>query len=144
MNPGLAPLPGDGCGAASCWSVSVGGGPAGFFPVALYARRARAPLAAYLDGSPSSWDMLGTNLSIREANGAWGTQTERLLLMDGRDFAHLGLGLDDFVEAYVQTVLAVTAIDRMAASLLTQKGRFRRKFFESMNPDPRLVAEIRP
>ncbi len=37
--------------------------------------------------------------------------------MDSRDFNRLGLGLDDLIEAYLQTVLAVTSIDRMAQGL---------------------------
>ena len=119
----------------------VGGGPGGFFPVAIYARRARRPLLARLNDTPS-WDMLGTNLSIKRDDGSWDTETERLLLMDSRDFNRLGVGLDDLIESYIQSVLAVTAIDRMAMGLVTSKGKFRRKFFRSINPDPALVDEI--
>ncbi len=119
----------------------VGCGPDGFFPVAIYARRARKPLPAMLDGSATSWEILGTNLSVKEKDG-WSTETDRLLLMDSRDFNKLGLGLDDLIEGYLQTVFAVTAIDRMASTLLTQKGKFRRKFFGSLNPDEALLDEI--
>ena len=121
----------------------VGVSPEGFFPVAIYARRARSPLATSppaADGT--SWDMLGTNLSYRRPDGGWDTDASRLMLMDSRDFNRLGLGLDDLVEAYLQTVLSVTAIDQMATRLLTQKGRFRHRFFASVNPDPTLAAEI--
>jgi hypothetical protein len=121
----------------------IGVGDDGFFPVAIYARRARMPLARQLDGDgPSSWDMLGTNLSHRTPNGSWTTDTERLMLMDSRDFNRLGLGLDDLCEAYLQTALAVTAIDRMAQNLVTQKGRFRQRLFRTMNPDTALAAEL--
>jgi hypothetical protein len=55
----------------------------GFHPVAIYARRARAPLVRDLkDGGKSSWDMLGTNLSIKHPDGSFTTDTNRLLLMD--------------------------------------------------------------
>lgn len=115
----------------------------GFFPVALYARRARKPLTKEFDaGVASSWEMLGTNLSVKKADGTFDTEEERLILMDQRDFNRLGLGLDDLVEAYIQTVLAVRAIDQMADELLTQKNQFRKKFFGSVNPDPSLVEEI--
>lgn len=120
----------------------VGAGPDGFFPVALYARRARSPLSATLEAGAASWDMLGTNLSLKREDGSWTTETERLLLADERDFNRLGLGLDVLIEAYLQTVLAVTAIDGMAQRLVTKKGAFRRRFFASLNPDPRLHAEI--
>jgi hypothetical protein len=120
----------------------VGVGAEGFFPIATYARRAPAPLLAELDGSTPSWEMLGTNLSDRAVDGTWTTDPSRLLLMDARDFNRLGLGLDQLIEGYVQTALAVRAIDSMCATLLTRKGRFRRKLFSSLNPDPALVAEI--
>ena len=122
----------------------VGSGPQGFFPVALYARRARSPLSPTLKeaGGASSWDMLGTNLSVKRASGSWDSQTERLLLMDSRDFNRLGVGLDDLIEGYLQTVLSVTAIDRMAQRLVNTKGRFRRKLFRSLNPDDSILHEI--
>ena len=112
---------------------------AGFQPVALYARRARAPLRAEVD-SNDSWSVLGTNLSVK-VDGAWSTEPERLLMMDRRDFSQLGLGLDDLIEAYVQTVLAVSAIDRMAQELMGPKG-LRRRLFASLVADPVLMQEI--
>ncbi len=120
----------------------IGSSPDGFFPVALYARRARRPLAPELEGAGDSWGMLGTNLSVKQADGSFITEPERLMLMDSRDFNQLGLGLDDLTEAYIQTVLAVTAIDEMASELITRKGTFRSRFFQSIVPDPALAAEI--
>lgn len=37
----------------------------GFFPVAIYARRARRALPEQLVAGRSSWDILGTNLSVK-------------------------------------------------------------------------------
>jgi hypothetical protein len=113
----------------------------GFRPLAIYARRARKPLAANLNGEPS-WDVLGTNLSKKEADGQWGSDTERLLLMDRKDFNTLGLGIDDLIEAFIQSVLATIAIDKMAIGLTSSKGRFRTKLFQSLNDDPALLQEI--
>lgn len=120
----------------------VGASDKGFFPVAIYARHARDPLATEVPEGTPSWNMLGTNLSVRVSEHEWTSQTERLMLMDSRDFNRVGLGLDDLIDAYVQTVLAVTAIDEMARTLVTQKGRFRRRFFSTLNPDPALVQEL--
>ncbi len=120
----------------------VGAAPEGFFPVAIYARRARQALERDFDGSSSSWDQLGTNLSVKNPDGTWSSEPERLMLMDARDFNRLGLGLDELIEGYVQTVLAVTAVDRMCTNLVTTKGIFRRKLFESLTPDPALTAEV--
>jgi hypothetical protein len=123
--------------------VMVGAGPDGFFPVALYARRTRSPLLADPGEKMDSWAMLGTNLSVKRADGSWDTQPERLLIMDSRNFNRLGLGFDDLVEAYLQTVMAVTSIDDMAQRLVNTKGQFRRRMFASLNPDPALLEEVR-
>ncbi len=120
----------------------VGAGPDGFFPVAMYARRAREPLTPTLAPEQNTWGMLGTNLSVKNTDGTWGTESERLLVMDSRNFNRLGLGIDDLINAYFQTVMAVVAIDRMATRLVNSKGKFRRRLFASLNPDPALVEEI--
>lgn len=122
--------------------MMIGISPEGAYPVALYARRARKPLTATLDAADSSWDMLGTNLSVKHDDGSWGSQSERLMLMDSRDFNQLGIGLDDLIEGYLQTVLSVIAIDKMAQQLTTQKGNFRRRLFASLNPDPAFIEDI--
>ena len=120
----------------------VGASPTGFYPLAIYARRARDPLTAERPTGHASWGMLGTNLSVRQEDGSWDTEQQRLMLMDSRDFNRLGLGLDDLIEAYIQTLLAMSAIDQMAQNLLTQKGGFRRRFFSNLNPDEALQREI--
>ena len=120
----------------------VGAGVDGFYPLAVYARRARTPLTSRLEGGQDSWSMLGTNLSKQDADGGWTTEPERLLLMDSRDFNRLGVGLDDLTEAYIQTVLAVTAIDEMARRLVNSKGQFRKRFFNTLNPDKSLSDEL--
>lgn len=121
--------------------VMVCAGADGFRPLVLYARRARRPLVNTL-GEYSSWDMLGTNLSIRADDGKWGSDTARLLLVDRKDFNSLGLGLDDLIEGYIQSVLAAVAIDRMAKRLVSKKGTLRRRLFSSLNDDPALLEEI--
>ena len=120
----------------------VGMSPEGPYPVAMYARRAQTPLSPTLDDAPDSWSMLGTNLSVKLADGDFDTDPTRLMLMDSRDFNRLGLGLDDLTEGYLQTVMAMHAIDRMAGRLTSKKGRFRRKLFGSLVPDPSLIEEI--
>ena len=122
--------------------LMVGVRPEGFFPVAIYARRAREALSQERPEPGSSWDQLGTNLSVRRSDGSWDSEVDRLLLGDSREFNRLGLGLDELIEGYVQTVLAVRAIDRMCEQLINSKGRFRRRLFRSLNPDPTLCAEI--
>lgn len=122
--------------------VMVCGGANGFRPLAVYARRSRKPLPTRLDESDSSWEVLGTNLSDRQPDGSWVASTDRLLLMDRRDFNMVGIGTDDLIEAYIQTVLASIAIDKMTATLLTKKGGLRRGLFRSLDDDPALLEEI--
>ncbi|MEZ4272141.1 MAG: hypothetical protein R3C68_12145 [Myxococcota bacterium] len=78
----------------------------GFFPVAIYARRARRPLLAELDGT-----LLGhAGNKISPLGLRWFDTESVRLLMDSRDFKlRLGIGLDDLSQPYIQTVLAVTA-----------------------------------
>ena len=114
----------------------------GYFPVAIYSRRARQPLQPQVPTGESSWGMLGTNLSIKQDDGSFTTEPSRLLLVDSRDFNRLGIGMDDLIESYVQTVMSIAAIDQMSQELVNSKGRFRRKLFLSMNPDEKLANEI--
>jgi hypothetical protein len=123
--------------------MMVSSSPDGFRPLAVYARRAREALAPELKSGLSSWNMLGTNLSVKESDGTWATETQRLLLMDRKDFNKLGLGIDDLIDAFIQTVLAVTAIDRLAQSFINERGKMRSKLYRSMNNDQVLINEIR-
>lgn len=112
----------------------------GYIPCAMYARRAKAPLESEIKGS--SWEILGTNLSVKLGENQWSSETSRLMLMDRKDFNSLGIGIDDLVEAYIQTILTVIAIDKMAKNLISSKGLFRMKLFKSLDNDEKLLSEI--
>jgi hypothetical protein len=86
--------------------------------------------------------MLGTNLSIKTDDG-WSTESQRLLLMDRKDFNQLGIGIDDLIDAYIQTVLSVIAIDKLAKKLMKNGEKtFDFELFEALNPDKALLDEI--
>ncbi|MHA2501674.1 MAG: hypothetical protein ACXAE3_02195 [Candidatus Kariarchaeaceae archaeon] len=116
--------------------------PQGYRPVTTYARRSRIPLSNSLETGYSSWDMLGTNLSLKNPDGSWGTDTDRLLLMDGRDFNRLGIGIDDLIEGFIQTVLAAISIDKMSNMISNENGDLKRDLFHSLDPDDSLLDEI--
>jgi len=120
--------------------VMVYASPKGFFPCAVYARRAKSPLQA--TPPENSWEVLGTNLSIRKGENQWESDTSRLMLMDVKDFNTLGIGLDDLIEAYIQTVLTIIAIDKMSQRLINKKGQFKMKLFKSLDNDESLLNEI--
>ena len=115
----------------------------GIRPLCTYARRAESPLASHIEEGTDSWKMLGTNLSLKNPDGTWGSDTNRLVLMDRRDFNRLGIGLDDLLETYIQTVLSMVAIDKMARTLMNKQGKFRMRLFKSLNNDPGLIEEIK-
>lgn len=115
----------------------------GIRPLCTYARRSAKPLIDHIGDSTDSWQMLGTNLSFKNPDGSWGSDTNRLVLMDRRDFNKLGIGLDDLIEAYIQTVLSMVAIDKMAKTLINKQGKFRMRLFKSLNDDPSLINEIK-
>jgi len=114
----------------------------GIKPLCVYSRRAAEPLADKITSGSDSWAMLGTNLSVKEGENLWSSDTNRLMLMDRRDFNKLGLGLDDLIEAYIQTVLSTIAIDKMCKLLYNSKGKFRMRLFRSLNNDTTLLNEI--
>ncbi len=114
----------------------------GIKPLCTYARRAEKPLVDHIKEGAESWSMLGTNLSIKNEDGSWSSDTNRLLLMDRRDFNKLGIGLDDLIEAYIQTVLSMVAIDNMAKMLMNKQGKFKIRLFKSLNNDQSLLDEI--
>mgnify|MGYP006268716909 CR=1 FL=1 len=122
--------------------MMVGARKEGLRPLAIYARRARSPLVDQLDSGSASWDILGTNLSIKEDNGTFSSDSSRLLMMDRRDFNKLGLSMDSLIEGYIQTVLSLIAIDKMAQYLINQKGRLKSRLFRSLNNDDALIREI--
>ena len=87
--------------------------------------------------------MLGTNLSVKLPDGSWTTEPSRLVLMDRKDFNQLGVGLDDLIDAYVQTILSVMAIDKMCQRLIKPAdGTFDFDLFRALNPDQVLLDEI--
>ncbi len=115
----------------------------GIRPLCTYARRAEKPLVDNIENGTDSWKMLGTNLSFKNEDGSWGSDTNRLVLTDRRDFNKLGIGLDDLIEGYIQTVLSMVAIDKMAQTLFNKQSKFRMRLFKSLNNDKSLLDEIK-
>ena len=114
----------------------------GFKPLAIYGRRARLPLPKTLETNQDSWDILGTNLSVKQGEESWESDTSRLILADYKEFNNLGIYLDELIGGYVQLVLAVNAIDRMAQNLINKKGELKTKLFKSFDSDKQLLKEI--
>ncbi|MFD0993547.1 hypothetical protein [Tenacibaculum geojense] len=114
----------------------------GIRPLCMYSRRALLPLTNDLESSKDSWAMLGTNLSIKLGENQWTSDTNRLMIMDRRDYNKLGLGIDDLIETFIQTVLSTIAIDKMCHNLMGSKNKFKKKLFTSLNNDSTLLNEL--
>lgn len=76
-----------------------------------------------LSPGETSWDYLGTNLSFKLDDDTWSTETNRLLLMDTRDFNRLGVGTDDLIDAYIQ-VPSATPLALLTTSTHHRENRF--------------------
>ncbi len=114
----------------------VAAGSEGFRPIAGFARQARSELAFPLQ-QKAVRDQLVTNLSYRDTRGEWATDTSRVVPLDETHFESLMLTLDDLVEAYVQSVMSVVAIDQLATSLSDDRDRFDLAAFHALNDDSR-------
>ncbi len=114
----------------------------GIKPLCMYSRRALLPLENDLETSKDSWQMLGTNLSVKLGENEWTSDTNRLLIMDRRAYNKLGLGIDDLIETFIQTVLSTIAIDKMCISLINSNKKFKKKLFTSLNNDSTLLNEL--
>jgi len=88
----------------------LGSGPGGYRPLMVYARMARAPFSAALDGKPLAPSLV-TNIAVPRGDGSFAFEYERLIVPTDEGWARLGLSESDFAAAYVQSVLATTAID---------------------------------
>lgn len=92
----------------------------GMRPLAAYSRRATLPLNKPIPEGMDSWDVYGTNLSIKGEDG-WTYADERLMLFDMRNFGLLGLGIDELIQGFLQSIMAVYAIDQQAIRLFQLK-----------------------
>ncbi|AFL86115.1 hypothetical protein Belba_3623 [Belliella baltica DSM 15883] len=88
----------------------------GIRPLAVYSRRSRFPLNEELPEEMNSWEVYGTNLSIKGEDG-WTYADERLMLFDIRNFGLLGVGIDELIKGFVQSAMAVYAIDQNAIKI---------------------------
>lgn len=115
-----------------------------FRPLALFARKARKPLQHSMNSDNcTSWDMFGTNLTLVGEKGSWDTDQSRLITCDEIDFPTLGLTLDNLIEAFVQSVLANVAIDKLAISICNStNSKFDKALFEKLNQDKILQQEL--
>ncbi|MDP3919082.1 MAG: hypothetical protein Q8Q35_04240 [Nanoarchaeota archaeon] len=114
----------------------------GYSPVALYGRRARAPLDSLVGENISSWDILGTNLSVKLGKDKWRYDEEdRQIVATPEEFPKLGIVLEDLVDIYIQASLSNLAINNIADKLMAN-GKFNRKLFSEINKDPTITNSI--
>ena len=115
----------------------------GLKPIGMYSRRAPRPIFNSVDKEDTDKsNAFVTNLSFKNPDGTWNSDIDRVMRYDCDEFYKLGLGLDDLIEAFIQTVLSTIAIDRMAQALCAENGHFNEWLFQSLNNDKLLLSEI--
>ncbi|CAG8785467.1 8121_t:CDS:2, partial [Dentiscutata erythropus] len=114
----------------------------GFHPVVVFSRRARKPLPTYLPNNSNwnPWEIFGTNVSVKLDSG-WIPEYERVITLDQKELNIIGLGIDELIDAYVQTVLSIVAIDKMCQKLLVN-NEFNFELYHTLNPDDVLLGEL--
>lgn len=108
--------------------MMVSSGTCGLKPLLVYARKAHTPLPIKLpteddddnddDEYASGHDYYVTNLSVLEHPGTFSSDVSRLVPAAEHCFDALGIGIDLLIEGYIQTCMAVHAIDELASELL--------------------------
>lgn len=88
----------------------------GMRPLAIYSRKSKYPLNQPLPADLDSWEIYGTNLSVKSTDG-WSYDDVRLILFDIKNFGILGLGLDELIAGFVQSCMAVYTIDHQAKKM---------------------------
>jgi hypothetical protein len=88
----------------------VASGPAGFFPIMLYARCSRRCWQAGLTRAEMREALL-TNIATRDEAGDYRFDYERLVMPSDKGWRRLSLRPVDFAVAFVQSVIATVAID---------------------------------
>ena len=116
----------------------------GFCPVSINGRRARKPLIKNLNPAEEvdSWEILGTNLSVQLGRNSWDTECERLIVMNNEDFSQLGIGLDELIDGFVQTVLSVIAIDKFCERFVNESNELNYDLIRGFNSDENFINEI--
>lgn len=115
----------------------------GLRPIGMYSRRTATPIiSANNDDVTDQTNAFMTNLSFKNPDGTWNLDFDRAMRYDCDGFYRLGLGIDDLIEAFIQTALSTIAIDRMAQALCDEDGQFRDWAFKSLNDDALLLSEI--
>ena len=116
----------------------------GFCPVSINGRRARKPLIKNLSPNDDvdSWEILGTNLSVKLGRNSWDTECERLIVMNNEDFSQLGIGLDELIDGFVQTVLSVIAIDKFCERFVNESNELNYDLIRGFNSDEHFINEI--
>jgi hypothetical protein len=116
--------------------------PEGYRPVSMYGRRAKAPLESRVGGEISSWDVFGTNLSVKLGADKWKyDEEERQIVVTDNQFGEMNLSIADIADIYLQAVVSNLAINQMADRLM-RYGTFDFKLFSRLNKDPGLVDTI--
>ena len=62
--------------------------------------------------------------------------------MDSEEFSELGIGSDDLIDGFIQTILSTIAIDKFCDKILLDDFTINYDLFKMLNSDDKLLEEI--
>jgi hypothetical protein len=108
----------------------------GFRPSSIFSRKAKSPLKEKLEDITDYKKVLSTNI------GGSIDYDNQVVILDEEGFAHIGVKLENLIDAFIQTVLGAISIDMMACSLM-KDNQFDHEKYLSLNHDEKLYEELK-
>lgn len=123
--------------------------PTGFKTIAICCARAPAPFAKNGETAEIASDALLNKIKTVHEDDAYvsniGTNPDseqRSFYVDDAGMKGMGIGMDDVVDGFMQTVYSTLAIDNMCKKLTMEDGELNMQLLKELNPDPQLLAEV--
>jgi len=121
--------------------MMLSNGSRGFRLISTFGRKAKQRFSFPLR-QESVRDQLITNISFRDQSGQWQTDPQRVVPFNEENFGRLGLTLDDLIDAFLQSAMAMVAIDELSKELSDSEGKLDLPAFHSLNGDRELEQAI--
>ncbi|XP_037025300.1 uncharacterized protein LOC119066766 [Bradysia coprophila] len=122
--------------------------PSGFKMITICSARAPAPFAKDGETADIAPGLLHKIKTVHEddvyvTNIASNPDGElRSFYFDDAGVKGMGIGMDDVIDGFMQTVYCTHAIDNMCKKLIMENGELDVQLLRELNPDPQLLAEV--
>lgn len=123
--------------------------PTGFKMITICCARAPAPFAKNGEAAEIAPNALLNKIRTVHENDVYITNIgpnpngeERSFYVDDAGMKGMGIGMDDVIDGFMQTVYSIHAIDNMCKKLTMEDGELNMQLLTELNPDPQLLAEV--